>query len=79
MNQDKKTAEAPSRGRTIRIPAWLVPVLCVLGTGAALYLTGVLRGEATPAEARGPLTKAAPEEVVLAYTVNNLGYTATCG
>ncbi len=79
MKQDNKTADTRSKGRTIRIPAGLVSALCVLGTGAVLYLTSILPGETAPAEARETVTRTAPDEVVLAYTVNNLGYTATCG
>ena len=54
-------------------------MLCVLGTGATIYLTGIFPGETAPAEAREPAARTAPEEVMLAYTVNNLGYTSTCG
>ena len=79
MNQDNKAANTRLKKRILRTPAWLVSALCVLGTGVVLYLTGVLSADAITAEAQGPLAKAAPEEVVLAYTVNNLGYTATCG
>ena len=79
MKQDNKTADTRSRRRTIPIPAWLVSVLCVLGTGATIYLTGIFPGETAPAEAREPAARTAPEEVMLAYTVNNLGYTSTCG
>ena len=79
MNEDKKTANTRSKKQALRMPAWLVSALCVLGTGVALYLSGVLSPGAITAEAQGPLAKAAPDEVVLAYTVNNLGYTATCG
>lgn len=79
MNEDTKTANTRSKKQALRMPAWLVSALCVLGTGVALYLSGVLSTGAITAEAQGPLAKAAPEEVVLAYTVNNLGYTATCG
>ena len=83
--QDNKTTATRPRRRSIRIPAWLVSALCVLGTGAALYLTGVFPGETAPAEAREPAAGtvtpegASPDEVILAYTVNNLGYTSTCG
>ena len=34
---------------------------------------------AGPAKPTEPAEQAKPEEVYLAYTVNNLGYTATCG
>ena len=79
MKQDNKTTGPRPGARILPAPAWLVSALCVLGTGAALYLTGIFSGETAPVEAREPAPVTAPEEVMLAYTVNNLGYTSTCG
>ena len=79
MNRNRKTGNNQDGGRFPRAPAWLVSAFCVLGTGTALYFAGVFPSSPSPAEAQGPVTAAGPDQVVLAYTVNNLGYTATCG
>ena len=51
---------------------------CIIGTIATLYLTGLIPGRNAAAASNAAATEK-PEEVYLAYTVNNLGYTATCG
>jgi len=51
---------------------------CIIGTIATLYLTGLIPDRNAAAASNAVATEK-PEEVYLAYTVNNLGYTATCG
>ena len=69
--------------RSSRTPAWLVMGFCIIGTIATLYLTGLIPDRNAAAASNAAASNAAatekPEEVYLAYTVNNLGYTGTCG
>jgi len=88
MARTMKLEQNDALKRSSRVPAWLVMALCIIGTIATLYLTGFIpRRNATAATNAAAANAAAanaaatekPEEVYLAYTVNNLGYTATCG
>ena len=84
MNWDEKMARTMKLEqndvlkRSSRVPAWLVMGFCIIGTIATLYLTGLIPGRNATAASNAAATEK-PEEVYLAYTVNNLGYTATCG
>ncbi|GEM_PF-1641615 len=83
MNQTMKLEQNDALKRSSRVPAWLVMAFCIIGTIATLYLTGFIPGRNAVAASNAAASNAAatekPEEVYLAYTVNNLGYTATCG
>ncbi len=82
MNQTMKLEQNNALKRSSRVPAWLVMAFCIIGTIATLYLTGFIPGRNAAAASNAAASNAAaekPEEVYLAYTVNNLGYTATCG
>jgi len=57
--------------------SWLVAAFCIIATVSALCLAGFIPGRDTPARANAAAEK--PDQIYLAYTVNNLGYTATCG
>ncbi|HBO52269.1 MAG TPA: hypothetical protein DD471_09825 [Planctomycetes bacterium] len=78
MNQTMKLEQNDALKRSSRVPAWLVMAFCIIGTIATLYLTGFIPGRNAVAASNAAATEK-PEEVYLAYTVNNLGYTATCG
>ena len=65
--------------RPCRVPSWLVTAFCITGTLSTLYLAGLISGRPSPAEASTAAAAEPPECIFLAYTVNNLGYTATCG
>tara|TARA_B100001105_G_scaffold132575_1_gene106101 strand:- start:1941 stop:2195 length:255 start_codon:yes stop_codon:yes gene_type:complete len=78
MNQTMKLEQNDALKRSSRVPAWLVMAFCIIGTIATLYLTGFIPGR-NAAAASNAAAAEKPEEVYLAYTVNNLGYTATCG
>ena len=78
MNQTMKLEQNDALKRCSRVPAWLVMAFCIIGTIATLYLTGFIPGR-NAAAASNAAAAEKPEEVYLAYTVNNLGYTATCG
>lgn len=77
MNRTMKLEQNDALKRSSRVPAWLVMAFCIIGTIATLYLTGFIPGRNAAAASNAAAEK--PEEVYLAYTVNNLGYTATCG
>ena len=83
MNRTMKLEQNDALKRCSRVPAWLVMAFCIIGTIATLYLTGFIPGRNAAAASNAAASNAAaaekPEEVYLAYTVNNLGYTATCG
>lgn len=83
MNRTMKLEQNDALKRSSRVPAWLVMAFCIIGTIATLYLTGFIPGRNAAAASNTAASNAAaaekPEEVYLAYTVNNLGYTATCG
>ena len=78
MNRTMKLEQNDALKRSSRVPAWLVMAFCSIGTIATLYLTGFIPGR-NAAAASNAAAAEKPEEVYLAYTVNNLGYTATCG
>ena len=78
MNRTMKLKQNDALKRSSRVPAWLVMAFCIIGTIATLYLTGFIPGR-NAAAASNAAAAEKPEEVYLAYTVNNLGYTATCG
>ena len=78
MNRTMKLEQNDALKRSSRVPAWLVMAFCIIGTIATLYLTGFIPGR-NAAAASNAAAAETPEEVYLAYTVNNLGYTATCG
>ena len=78
MARTMKLKQNDALKRSSRTPAWLVMGFCIIGTIATLYLTGFIPGR-NAAAASTAAAAAKPEEVYLAYTVNNLGYTATCG
>ena len=78
MNQTMKLEQNNALKRSSRVPVWLVMAFCIIGTIATLYLTGFIPGR-NAAAASNAAAAEKPEEVYLAYTVNNLGYTATCG
>ena len=78
MNRTMKLEQNDALKRSCRVPAWLVMAFCIIGTIATLYLTGFIPGR-NAAAASNAAAAEKPEEVYLAYTVNNLGYTATCG
>ena len=78
MNQTMKLEQNDALKRSSRVPAWLVMAFCIIGTIATLYLTGLIPDRNAAAASNAAATEK-PEEVYLAYTVNNLGYTATCG
>lgn len=78
MNRTMKLEQNDALKRSSRVPAWLVMAFCIIGTIATLYLTGFIPGR-NAAAASNAAAAEKPEEVYLAYTVNNLGYTATCG
>ena len=78
MNRTMKLEQNDALKRSSRVPAWLVMAFCIIGTITTLYLTGFIPGR-NAAAASNAAAAEKPEEVYLAYTVNNLGYTATCG
>ena len=78
MNQTMKLEQNDALKRSSRVPAWLVMAFCIIGTITTLYLTGFIPDRNAAAASNAAATEK-PEEVYLAYTVNNLGYTATCG
>ena len=78
MNRTMKLEQNDALKRSSRVPAWLVMAFCIIGTITTLYLTGFIPGR-NAAAASNATAAEKPEEVYLAYTVNNLGYTATCG
>lgn len=78
MNRTMKLEQNDALKRSSRVPAWLVMAFCIIGTIATLYLTGFIPGR-NAAAASNAAAAEKPAEVYLAYTVNNLGYTATCG
>ena len=78
MNRTMKLEQNDALKRCSRVPAWLVMAFCIIGTITTLYLTGFIPGR-NAAAASNAAAAEKPEEVYLAYTVNNLGYTATCG
>ena len=78
MNRTMKLEQNDALKRSSRVPAWLVMAFCIIGTITTLYLTGLIPGRNAAAASNVAATEK-PEEVYLAYTVNNLGYTATCG
>ena len=78
MNRTMKLKQNDALKRSSRVPAWLVMAFCIIGTITTLYLTGFIPGR-NAAAASNAAAAEKPEEVYLAYTVNNLGYTATCG
>jgi len=82
MDRTMKLEQNDALKRSSRVPAWLVMGFCIIGSIATLYLTGYLTGFIPDRNTAAASNKAAaekPGEVYLAYTVNNLGYTATCG
>ena len=78
MDRTMKLEQNDALKRSSRVPAWLVMGFCIIGTIATLYLTGFIPDRNTAAASNKAATEK-PDEVYLAYTVNNLGYTATCG
>ena len=78
MNRTMKLEQNDALKRSSRVPAWLVMAFCIIDTITTLYLTGFIPGR-NAAAASNAAAAEKPEEVYLAYTVNNLGYTATCG
>ena len=78
MNRTMKLEQNDALKRSSRVPAWLVMAFCIIGTITTLYPTGFIPGRNAAAASNAAATEK-PEEIYLAYTVNNLGYTATCG
>ena len=83
MDRTMKLEQNDALKRSSRVPAWLVTAwlvtgFCIIGTIATLYLMGFIPDRNTAA-ASNKAAAEKPDEVYLAYTVNNLGYTATCG
>ena len=81
MDSTKKPENKTTLKRPPGLPAWLVTAFCITGTVSTLYFAGLIPGRPSPVEASAAAGAAAepPECIFLAYTVNNLGYTATCG
>lgn len=79
MDQIKKPEQNATLKKYSRVSLWLVLASCVVGTIAAVSVSGLLAGNDAAAEANTTAAAEKPGEVYLAYTVNNLGYTATCG
>ena len=78
MDRTMKLEQNDALKRSSRVPAWLVTGFCIIGTIATLSLTGFIPDRNTAAASNKAATEK-PDEGYLAYTVNNLGYTATCG
>ena len=79
MDSTKKPENKTVLKRPPGLPAWLVTAFCITGTVSTLYLAGLIPGRPSPVEASAAAAAEPPECIFLAYTVNNLGYTATCG
>ena len=79
MDSTKKPGNKAALKLSSGMPAWLVTAFCITGTVSTLYLAELIPGRPSPAEANAAAATEPPECIFLAYTVNNLGYTATCG
>ena len=79
MDSTKKPGNNAALKRSSGVLSWLVTAFCITGTVSTLYLAGLIPGRPSPTEANAAAVTEPPECIFLAYTVNNLGYTATCG